>query len=256
MRMKLFFGVSIVLLLPLTALAAGFAKQSLFLSQSTVSQGETVFIYAVVENDTQSAFSGTLKFADANGPIGSTPVSLNSGAAATVSVSWKPTAGEHDVTANLTTTDGAVVESEDSKFLIQPTPFSTSAAATQSPDSESSELSSSTTVESSKPIEQWVASTSPFIANYTAPILSTIDSGRTVSAAKLQTGNEWAEHSLATSVTKPSSWLNTLWLITATAILYICSALIYVVENIGVFYPLFAVIFFFLLSRLYRFTRR
>lgn len=260
MRVSMSAAIVSFFLLPSFVFAAGFAKQSMFLSQETVTAGETVFLYAVVQNDTASAFSGTLKFADASGAIGSTPVSLQSGAAATVSVSWKPTAGEHDVSANLTSTSGAVIESEDTTFLINPklapATAQTSGGASATTNTSSTLDDATSSIESSQLLQQWVASTSPVTATYTAPILKSVDTARSAGASKLDAGSNWAKQMLAKETVAPSGWLNTLLLIASTAVLYICSVLLYVVENIGIFYPLFALVFFYIVWRLYRLARR
>ena len=77
-----FFIVAILFLLPHTAGATGFAKQSLFLSKSVVTEGDTVRIHAVVSNDDgRAAFTGTLSFTDGSATIGNVPVSLAGGEA-------------------------------------------------------------------------------------------------------------------------------------------------------------------------------
>src|SRR3989344_6188606 len=107
---------------PEVARGAGFAKQSLFLSKSSVTEGDTVLVHAVVSNDTTTKFTGTLIFKDSDATIGNVPVSLDSGEANTFSVSWKPTAGNHTVEANLEDTSGAVVEQESATFTVAPPP--------------------------------------------------------------------------------------------------------------------------------------
>lgn len=254
--------VALFLFVPFFAYAAGFAKQSMFLSQSTVTEGETVFIYAVVENVSPNNFSGTLKFSDASGPIGQTLVTLKAGVADTVSVTWTPKAGQHDVTAKLVIADGTVVESQNAIFYINPKP--SPASVTNSPASApndslqatSSATSTLTLIESSEPLQQYVLKYTPQVGKYTAPVFASIDKARTTGAKKLADGTAWSTKSLQDASAKPSSWKNTLWLIAVTAVLYICSALSYLLHNIGVFYPAFAILFLFVLWRLYRLARR
>ncbi len=254
--------VMLFLFVPFFASAAGFAKQSMFLSQSTVTEGEAVFIYAVVENVSPNNFSGTLKFSDTSGPIGQTPVALKAGIADTVSVTWTPKAGQHDVTAKLVIADGTVVESQNAIFYVNPKP--SPASATNSSTSAQSDTvhatSSATTtpalIESSEPLQQYVMQYTPQVGKYTAPVFTSIDSARSAGAQKLANGTLWSTKSLQDASARPSSWKNTLWLIAVTAVLYICSALSYLVHNIGVFYPAFALLFLFILWRLYRLARR
>src|SRR3989344_7118699 len=121
--------LGLLLITPLSAGAAGFAKDSLFLSKSPVTEGETVFIHAVVANDNASAFTGNVVFSVQDGSasggkdsIGSVAVTLPPGGAQAVSVSWQPTGGSHKVTAELTAGDGTVAESEHATFAVQEKP--------------------------------------------------------------------------------------------------------------------------------------
>ena len=254
--MRFVSAVLLFILAPSLAFAAGFAKQSMFLSQSTVTEGETVFIYATIENDTPSYFTGTLKFSDDSGPIGQTAVSLSSGVANTVSVSWTPKAGQHDVTAKLEKQDGTVVESEDSIFFVnsKPSPAAASGAATST--ASSTDSLASTTVESSQPLQNWIHEKAPGAASLTGSMFSTLDKARAAGARELNRGTDWSTNTLAGASKAQGGWQNTLWLIFATLALYVCSALSYVLTNIGVFYPVLAVVFLFILWRLFRMARR
>ncbi len=124
-------GLALVIILPFSAHAATFAKQSLFLSKTPVTEGDTVLIHAVVANDGTAKFDGDVVFKDADTKIGSVAVSIAQGGANAVSVSWKPAAGSHNITAELTASGGAVVESESATFLIneKPKPASVEPAA-------------------------------------------------------------------------------------------------------------------------------
>jgi len=237
------------------AYAASFAKQSMFLSQSTVTEGETVFIYAVVTNDSPQYFSGTLKFADGSGPIGSASVGLKPGVASTVSVAWKPSAGQHTVTANLVNTSNKVVESEESIFFVNEKPSPAVAQATQQLPTASSTPAQST-IESSQPLEEWVGNLSPAVGERTTPILRSVDSARATADRTLQKGSAWSKDRIAQTAREEKGWLNTLWLILATVSLYVCTVLSYAISTIGIFYPIIAAVFFYILWRLYRMVRR
>jgi hypothetical protein len=235
--------------------AAGFAKQSLFLSQATVSESETVFIYAVVTNDTVSYFNGTLVFSDEDGAIGTTSVALASDRANAFSVSWQPHAGQHTVTAQLRNAAGDVVESENSLFFVDP---KRQPAVPSSPQTTSKKQAASTTeaADTSEPIVRAIASVSPFFAQQVAPTLATVDAGRAKAVDSLHSGTAWSEKQIIQSALAKSGFMNTLWLILSTLVLYVCTAVAYVLANIGVFYPVAALIFFFVLWRLYRMMRR
>jgi hypothetical protein len=151
------FVVSTIFVLvgiPLFASAAGFAKQSLFLSKSPVTEGETVLIHAVVSNDAATKFSGEVVFKDGESKIGSVTVAIAAGGANAVSLSWKPSAGSHMITAELTTSSGTVVEQESGSFSIQakPKPITITTPAT-----------TSSTVESSDSIQQKIEDLNPTV---------------------------------------------------------------------------------------------
>lgn len=250
-----------LLCIPSLTLAAGFAKQSMFLSQSSVAEGNTVLIYAVVENDSATSFTGALKFADQMGSIGSVPVSLAAGQAATVSVSWKPVVGPHAVVANLTTLTGQTVESDKASFVVHPAPpHSQVSTTTAMNDLVLNELSrpkdQTVSIQTSDALEQWIAHVAPPVANITAPVFSAVDSGRLAGAKKLGAGGTWAQDALSKAAVAPGGWLNTLWLISMTILLYLCSTLGYVLKNLGIFYPVIAFIFFYILWRIYKLMRR
>src|SRR3989344_4148677 len=101
--MKFRFALVSILLagLPAVALGAGFAKQSLFLSKGSVTEGEVVLIHAVLQNEASTKFAGDLSFTDGGEKIGTVPVTLGAGEAQAASISWKPSAGAHKVVAEL-----------------------------------------------------------------------------------------------------------------------------------------------------------
>ena len=249
-----------VVSMPFAVRAAGFAKQSLFLSQSTVVEGQTVFIYAVVTDDSDTPFVGILRFSDETGGIGSTTVTLQPGKASTVSVPWKPTAGQHTVTAAFVSHDGTVTESEDAIFFVDKTPAPPVAdQLTQQPlltaVTDQSKTIGTTTVGSSEPIVQTIKRVAPGVAVNTVPLFDTVDSLRTRSVQALDHGTEWSKSAITKAATAPSSILNTLWLIVSTLALYVCASLAYVVANIALFYPAIVVIFFLVLWKIYKTIR-
>lgn len=277
--MKKLFVVSVFLLLPTVFFGAypevargaglpaqaGFAKQSLFLSKSSVTEGDTVLIHAIVSNDTTAKFTGMLVFKDSDITIGSVPVSIIAGEVDTLSVSWKPVAGSHNVRANLEDTNGTVVEQESATFTIAPPP---------SPKDTGGQANSnaSSTIGSSAEIQQTIAQFSPAVAQVVQPIFAAIDSGRMWTANVLDQGINYEKQRLAqktngqvlgtqaqktaTTTSTVQDWTNTLWTIINTIALYILSVLRWLVGNAGVFYPALALLFFYFLWRLYKRTRR
>ncbi len=236
--MKVLASIGTLLLLPSFAFAAGFAKQSLFLSQSTVLAGQTVFIYAVIEDDSVTSFSGALHFSDETGPIGRVPVYLEPGKATTVSVSWKPGAGSHTVTAALKSPEGDIVESEDATFVVSDATASreatSSAAFSMSKKVAPRDL---TATDSSAPIVNTISRVSPPLATKSQPYFDSIDNHRKSYVIDLVQKAEEAKKNIATSATAAPSIVNTVWLMWNTLVLYFCTAFAYLLSSIGVFYP-------------------
>ena len=237
------------------ASAASFAKQSLFLSQETVNEGDTVFVYAVVTNDTSNYFSGKLVFSDEHGPIGTTTIGLEADRANTFSVTWKPAAGSHTIAANLLNGQGDVVESENSDFFVNAKPKPAEAGA-PSVATQSDVHVGTSTIASSLPIEKSIASLSPQVAAYTAPVFTSIDAGRAKAATSFTNGSNWSKQQIAKSALQKPGFATTLWLILSTVALYACTVVLYMLSNIGVFYPILALVFFFVLWKSYRLVRR
>jgi hypothetical protein len=242
--------------LSLPAAAAGFAKQSLFLSKEPVTEGETVLIHAVVANENAQKFSGDVVFKDGDTNVGSVAVAIASGGANAVSVSWKPSAGSHAVTAELTDTNGTVVEQQNATFKIE-----------KKPDTTQNKDSSAAAVESSRKIQDKIEDYSPAAASAVAPVFSTIDSARSKAADALDSGINWAKDKtggkevgevLGSSTKNPSSSsiMDTLWFILATVALYALTVLRFIVGSAGIFYPVFALFVFFVLWRTYKRFRR
>ncbi|MDO8517912.1 MAG: hypothetical protein Q7S26_01290 [bacterium] len=252
-----------LLLLPTVVFGAGFSKQSLFLSKSTVVEGDTVLIHAVVSNDTTAKFTGTLVLKDSDSTIGNVPVALAAGEANTFSVSWKPTAGNHIVEADLEDKSGTVVEQESATFTVaeKPPPPPKATDGQVNPNA-------SSTVESSVQIQQTIANMSPAVAQSAQPVFLAIDSARRWAAGVLDRGITYEKGQLAhpdasigagktaTQTGAVQGWVNTLWTIIGTIVLYILSVLRWLVGNAGAFYPALALLFFYLLWRLYKKMRR
>lgn len=233
------------------ALAATFARQSLFLSRTPVTEGETVLIHTVVANESNVKFVGDVVFKDADTKIGSVEASIAAGGANTLSVSWKPAAGTHHVTAELTTSDGTVVEAQSADFTIVEKNKPSTSGGTAG-------------VDSSTEIKNKINEILPAAAPVSEPFFSTLDSARATAAKSLDSGISWAKEK--TGVNRPSrvlgvststpSTMDSVWAIIATVLLYIFSVLRFVVGNAGIFYPAFALLFFYILWRTYKRMRR
>lgn len=253
-----------LLIYPGSASAAGFAKDSLFLSKSPVVAGESVRIYAIVANSGTTAFNGSVVLTDGAATISKIAVAMDAGGTQTASALWEPTAGTHTVKAELTAGDGSIVESQSASFTIAAPPPPVS-------PSNSSQSQSAAVVGSSADIQKNIANVSPQVAGATAPIFTVIDGARSSAADVIDTQIENTKANLA-KTQKPGFVLGTstnafadpkitnpwgsFWFAVYTVYLYILTLLRWLVGSAGIFYPLFALIFFYILWRAYRRIRR
>lgn len=234
------------LLIPGITFAAGFAKESLFLSKSPVVEGEMVYIHAVIANDSATQFAGEVIFEDNETTIGSVGVSIAPGGAQTVSLSWKPSAGSHPLTAELTATDKTVVEKLSATFDIKPKPQPEETSGTSS------------TVQSSADVQEVIAGISPSFAEASGPVFGTIDSLR-------QTGTEWLDKGIAWAkepqgegevAGQNTGVAGTVLGVIKTAFIYLMELLKFVLGNAGIFYPAIALLFLYFLWRTFKRMRR
>ncbi len=262
--MRKIFFVGLLFLLPFFAFAAGFAKQSLFLSKTPVQEGETVIIHAVVANDATTKFDGSVVFKDGETKIGSVAASIAPGGANAVSVSWKPAAGSHTITAELTSSTGAVVEKESGTFDIaaKPKPVTTVA-------SDPFGTSSTAAVESSQKIQNQISSLSPTAGEVTKPAFNFFDGLRATAADFIDSQLTATKAKLAStpktgvvageSTTQDPSIQNpwgTALTVLYTIYIYVLTVLGFLINNAGIFYPAIAIIFLYFLWRMYRRFRR
>src|SRR6185369_15427299 len=263
-HMRRTFFVLALLLLPTFAFAAGFAKQSLFLSKTPVQEGETVLIHAVVANEATAKFDGTVVFKDGETKIGSVAVSIAQGGASAVSLSWKPAAGSHSITAELTSGAGVVVEKQSAIFAIaaKPKPVETSVFSTLA-------SSSPAAVESSQDIQNKIGSFSPTAENVSKPAFNFFDGLRATAADFIDSQLASTKTKLAstpksgivagestTSDPKIQNPWGTALTVLYTIYIYVLTILRFLIGNAGVFYPLLAAIFIYFLWRTYRRFRR
>jgi hypothetical protein len=252
MRYSKYFLAFSFLLLPSTVLAASFAQSPIFLSESSVTQGDTVLVHAVIDNDAATQFTGSLLFQDGISAMGTLPVSLDAGGGNVFTVSWSPTAGSHTITATLEDGSGAVIEKETDTLTVAALPVTNGS-------------SQAISVSSSAPIQAYIANFSPAVASATQPVFSTLDAVRQGAATVVQNQIAATEPKVIPSVLGTStvyqvaqsqagwSFPSVLW----TAYYYFLTISEYLLTNAVLFYPVFVLLFFFLLWRLYkRMSRR
>ncbi|HVY72886.1 MAG TPA: CARDB domain-containing protein [Candidatus Paceibacterota bacterium] len=263
--MKKFFAAALLMLMPVFASAATFAQSPIFLSSNPATEGEKVRVYVVVSNDTDVSFSGTVSITADSTKLGSPAVTLAAGAAQTVSVNWTPTAGDHTIISQLVANDGTAGQQISQKFTVErlPEPVDTSAKPKTTDG-----------VETSAQIQQSIGNVSPAAEKYSAPVFKVIDSGRVFAANQLTKAIDWSKQQINTSSSKKvtpfvtssstdtkekggaSGAAGTAWNIFATVVLYVLSVLLYIVGHAGVFYPILAVVFFYILWRCWKRYRR
>lgn len=252
---KLFASLALVLL-PSLALAATFAPQSIFLSQSPVVEGDTVRIYAIVSNPTADKFSGMVTLSESAATIGSVAVTLAAGATQTASVLWKPTQGSHTITATLKADSGTVAETKQATFAVEAPPKPAAASASSQ---------SATAVESSQAIQQQIGNVSPQVEGAVAPAFTFIDGVRQsiASAADQQIGQTQPKiapiplpGSVEGAQTEAPSGTGWVWAIVYTIYFYVLTLVRFVVGSAGVFYPVLAVVFLYVMWKMFRKFRR
>jgi len=247
--MRQVFIIGLLFLAPITALAAGFAKESIFLSATNPVEGNTLLIHAIVLNESSVAFTGELSFMEGVSAVGSVPVSLAVGEAQVFSVSWKPTLGSHTIVATLKEHGGSTVGEVTQIFSIAPKP-------TQSTDGQAGGV-----VESSQTIQGQIGNLSPAVGNFLSPGFAIVDSARTSAVGTIDKGVDWAKAKVDTNpsgsilgsqTAKASTFADTALFVAATILLYVLSILRWLVASSAIFYPALVVIFFYGLWRLYK----
>ena len=243
---------------PAIAMGAGFAKQSIFLSKPSAAEGDTVLIHTVVQNHSAAKFSGILVMRDGDSKVGSVPVALDVGEAQAVSVSWKPSAGRHDIVAELRDAGGAVVGDESESFSIGAKPQ----PEAKTPPNASS--SAAAAVESSADIQGKIGDLSPAASGALAPVFRLVDGSRAAIADVLDAQIAKTKPRLAplpgvvagtSTIAAPeqASWLSSIF---NTAYYYVLTVLRFVIGSAGAFYPILAFVFFYILWRTFKRFRR
>ena len=107
--MVILIAIALALFVPAIVLAgnAGFPDRSLWLSDAKPTVGEQIRLYTVLYNGTDSALSGTLVFLIDGKGENTQEVSLAAQTSSVVSTSWKATAGAHTFGARFSSTSGS-----------------------------------------------------------------------------------------------------------------------------------------------------
>jgi len=97
---------------------AGFPPQSVWVSNTSASAGETIEIFTAVYNGSADEFAGTVVFNVDGKKVGAKSFELSDGASELVSVEWRATAGEHSIVATIEGSSGAVAQKETAAIKI------------------------------------------------------------------------------------------------------------------------------------------
>ncbi len=274
--MKKFVVGVLMFVLPWVASAAGFAQSPIFLSKTPAVEGQRVRVYTIVSNDTSAPFTGIVIMAVDGIKLGSPAATIAAGAAQTVSVNWTPTAGTHTISAQLTNNDGTSVQQVSQDFTVAsnepaPTNTSNSLSGTNAFGNAAAAAGSvgSAHVEPSTDIQDSIKSFSPATENVVAPVFNAIDTGRAAAATQIQKAAQWSKDQTNTSIKSPvSGFVKTpdtktqnkvatgFWSVLATGMLWIFNALLFIITNAGVFYPVLAILIAYILWRCWKRYRR
>lgn len=220
-------------------------------------EGDTVLIHAVIQNDASAKFPGDVVFRDNDAQVGSVPVTLAANEVRAVSISWTPGPGSHKITAALLDAGGTAVQSESETFDVAAKPKPKSPATNTSSNAAAA-------VESSADIQQKIDGLSPAAGGALAPVFKLVDGSRTAIANVLDDQLAQTKPKLGpipgvvagTSTIKApdqASWFSSIF---NTVYFYILTVLRFVVGSAGVFYPLVAVVFLFILWKMFKRFRR
>lgn len=255
--------VSIAFLLPcgvVFADTAGFADGSVWVSKTPLVEGETVLIHAALTNGLNTKLTGTLVFKDNDVAIGSVPFSLAVGEARIVSLSWKTTAGSHALSASITgSSNEDATGTQSVTVLVEQKPAPVTKKATSPSNTAAVGFSDS------EDIQGAIGSVSPKAEEVVDPVFTKIDSLRK-SGADILTEQTKKTESKITSLSAKKAELSkqedaesksegrkvSLYQVFTTILLYIYNVLLVVVSKAGLFYPLFAFLFFFTLYKIYQ----
>lgn len=110
-----------VLLLPtlsFAAIQAGFPSQALWVSKSSIVEGETIVISAVVLNAGSDVLRATLVFTSDGTRIGAREFTIPGGESQIHSMDWRPKRGEYRIAAKIEGTSAPLSQKETSAILV------------------------------------------------------------------------------------------------------------------------------------------
>jgi len=235
--------------LPATSLAqeirAGFPLQSVWISKTNVTAGETITLFTVIYNADDEELRGTVVFTVDEERVGAKDFELAEGASTLISAEWKASTGEHRVAAAIEDTSRELTQKETATITITvaelpPPPPLVNAAVTAS-------VVIADAARAAKPVVTEVANTAyEFVESLRLDAVSKLENATRGSVAGTSTANISGFNQ--SSVETPSG---------ASQIKQVASvAALVALKSREIFYPLFLLSLFALLYLLFRWATK
>lgn len=125
--MKKIFSILIIciLVLPFTSFAAstiensGIIDRTVWLSKESLVEGDSVDVYTVVWNGGNSSLSGNVVFYDGTTLLGKRTVNLSPKTTKVVSLTWKVSAGNHNITTSFESANVTDAKGQNQSVLVE-----------------------------------------------------------------------------------------------------------------------------------------
>ena len=231
-------------------LEAGFPPQSIWVSNTKATAGDTIEIFTVVYNGSGEKLSGTVVFTVNGEKIGAKEFELAEGTSALVSAEWKASTGEHRVAAALEDTSAELTQKETATITITvaeppPPPPLVNAAVI------ASEVIADAAQAATPVISEVANTTYEFIESLRRNAVSKLEKaagGNATAGNVAGTSTASASGSIGSEANSPSG-LSQMKQVAAAAALF-------ALNSKGVFYPLFLLSLFGLLYLLFRWATK
>jgi len=232
-------------------LEAGFPPQSVWVSNTKATAGDTVEIFTVVYNGSGEKLNGTVVFTIDGERVGAKEFELAEGASVLVSVAWKASAGEHGIAAAIEDTSRELAQKETATITITvaeppPPPPLVNTAATAS-----EVLSNAAQV--ATPVVAEVANTAyQLIEHLRKDAISRLERVSSPSPSAFAQGEQGPALGTSMNTSTSKNMLSSLSQMKQVA----AAAALFALNSKGVFYPLFLLSLFGLLYLLFRWAAK
>ncbi len=248
----------------------GFASGAIWLSKEIITEEDSVRISVSLYNSYDDKLSGIVTFKDGGSAVGSASFSLSAGEGGIVSVSTKPSAGEHSYVAEITE---ATLDTNDGE---QPVPDLIGSKTTvitrtvKSAPKKEETSQAATAISTTQGAQERISDFSPTVGNVINPVLGAIDSFRADAAAYTESAMESARAKIAAATSTEtakdgkvlgvetpqivenvaeSKGIRSAW---GYFLLYLNAILNAILRSAALFYPVAAITLFIALRMLYR----